>query len=192
MAAALGRFSTLVITKPVTMTKAKYGDDGYNTILSNVKGGTPDIEDWPITYDEHGPYYNAWEKAIGVVGTNQDPFIPNAKFPMPPHPATPYAEIFKTAVQSLGYHSISDPSAFISGGYTNQYGVSRNACVYCGWCGGAMQLPLRSGSKNQQPCLNNSMHQLHSRKGNFDMRLNSYVFRIDTDSTRKSNRRRIL
>ena len=64
----LGRFSPWSY-QPVTMTKAKYGDAGYNTILSNVKGGTPDLEDWPVTYDDMVPYYNSWEKAIGVVGT---------------------------------------------------------------------------------------------------------------------------
>ena len=54
---------------------------GYNTILSNVKGGTPDIEDWPVTYDEMVPYYNSWEKAIGVVGdTTSRPFHTKRKF----------------------------------------------------------------------------------------------------------------
>ena len=70
------------------------GQDGYNTILSNVKGGTPDLEDWPVTYDEMVPYYNSWEQAIGVVGTNQDPFIPNSTFPMPPHPETAICTYF--------------------------------------------------------------------------------------------------
>ncbi len=63
------------------MTKEKYGEDGYNAIISNVKGGTPDLEDWPVTYDEMVPYYDDWEQAIGVSGDTQDPFIPNAKFP---------------------------------------------------------------------------------------------------------------
>ena len=118
------------------MSIDKYGQDGYNTFLSNVAGGTPDLEDWPVTYDDMVPYYNSWEQAIGVVGTNQDPFIPNAKFPMPPHPDTAYAPIFKNAVTSLGYTPFPSVSGLISGGYTNQYGISRNSCVYCGWCGG--------------------------------------------------------
>jgi choline dehydrogenase-like flavoprotein len=52
----LGRFSPRSY-QPVTMSKAKYGEAGYNAILSNVKGGTPDLEDWPVTYDDMAPYY---------------------------------------------------------------------------------------------------------------------------------------
>ena len=182
----LGRFSPWSY-QPVTMTKAKYGDAGYNTILSNVKGGTPDIEDWPVTYDDMVPYYNQWEQAIGVVGTNQDPFIPNAKFPMPPHPSTPYAEIFKTAVESLGYTPFPSVSALISGAYTNQYGVSRNSCVYCGWCGGLCNYPCEVGAKTSSH-VSTIPYALTTAagKGNFDMRLNSYVFRINTDSSGKA------
>ena len=98
----LGRFSPWSY-QPVTMTNAKYGDAGYSTILSNVKGGTPDLEDWPVTYDDMVPYYNSWEKAIGVVGTNQDPFIPNAKFPNASSSRNRVCAIFKNAVTSLGY-----------------------------------------------------------------------------------------
>ena len=145
MGGGLGRFSPWSY-QPVTMTTEKYGDSGYNTILSNVKGGTPDLEDWPVTYD--APYYyNSWEKAIGVVGTNQDPFIPNADFPMPPHPTTAYAPYFKSAVESLGYTAFPSVSGLISGGYTNQYGITRNSCVYCGWCGGLCNYPCEVEQK---------------------------------------------
>ena len=181
----LGRFSPWSY-QPVTMTKAKYGDAGYNTILSNVAGGHADLEDWPVTYDDMVPYYNAWEKAIGVVGnqqTGQDPFIPNARFPMPPHPTTPYATIFKNAVQGLGYTPFDTVSGLISGGYTNQYGISRNGCVYCGWCGAKCNYPCEVGAKSSShvttiPAAVNS--------GKFDMRLESYVYRIDTDSSGKA------
>jgi gluconate 2-dehydrogenase alpha chain len=182
----LGRFSPWSY-QPVTMTKAKYGEDGYNKILSSIKGGTPDLEDWPVTYDEMVPYYNQWEQAIGVVGDTQNPFIPNSKFPMPPHPATPYAEIYKTAVESLGYSPYPSVSGLISGGYTNQYGISRNACIYCGWCAGLCNYPCEVGAKTSSH-VSTIPYALTTApgKGNFDMRLNSYVFRIDTDSTGKA------
>ena len=181
----LGRFSPWSY-QPVTMTQEKYGDTGYNTILSNVKGGHPDLEDWPVTYDDMVPYYNSWEQAIGVVGnkqTGQDPFIPNARFPMPPHPTTPYATIFKNAVQSLGYTPFDTVSGLISGGYTNQYGISRNGCVYCGWCASKCNYPCEVGAKSSShvttiPAAVNS--------GKFDMRLESYVYRIDTDTSGKA------
>jgi gluconate 2-dehydrogenase alpha chain len=181
----LGRFSPWSY-QPVTMTKAKYGDAGYSTILSNVKGGTPDIEDWPVTYQEMVPYYNSWEEAIGVVGdqqTGQDPFIPNARFPMPPHPPTPHAAIFKKAVQSLGYTPFSTVSGLISGGYVNQYGIGRNGCVYCGWCGGLCNYPCEVGAKTSSHV---TTIPAAIATGKFDMRLDSYIFRIDTDNSGKA------
>ncbi len=178
----LGRYSPWSY-QPVTMTVAKYGQDGYNTILGNVKGGTPDIEDWPVTYDDMVPYYNQWEQAIGVVGTNQDPFIPNAKFPMPPHPTTAYAPLFKSACESLGYTPYPSVSGLTSGSYTNQYGVTRNGCVYCGWCGGLCNYPCEVGAKTSSHV---STIPAAMATNKFDMRLESYIFRIDTDSSGKA------
>jgi len=178
----LGRFAPWSY-QPVTMTKQKYGDAGYNTILSNVTGGTPDIEDWPVTYDDMVPYYNSWEKAMGVVGTNQDPFIPNANFPMKPHPTTPYGTIFQNAVKSLGYTPFPTVSGLISGGYVNQYNIARNGCVYCGWCGGLCNYPCEVGAKGSSH-VTTIPAALATNK--FDMRLENYVFRIDLDNTGKA------
>ncbi len=182
----LGRFSPWSY-QPVTMSQQKYGNDGWNAITSSVKGGTLDLEDWPVTYDDMKDYYTAWENAIGVSGNNEDPFIPGASFPTPPHPYTAYAQIFNTAATSLGYHPYAHPSGLTStpqsGTYTNQYGVVRNGCIYCGWCAGACNYPCERGAKSSSHvstipyCLTQS---------NFDMRLQSYVFRIDTDSTGKA------
>jgi gluconate 2-dehydrogenase alpha chain len=177
-----GRFSAWSY-QPVSMLKQKYGEDGWNQIVQNVKGGTLDMEDWPVTYDEMVPYYEAFEKMVGVAGDSEGPFMPNVTFPTPPHPFTAYAKIFKTAADSLGYHPFAHVSALISSTYTNQYGVSRNACIYCGWCGGACNYPCEVGAKTSSHvttipyCLT---------QPNFDMRLQSYAFRIDTDSTGKA------
>ncbi len=178
----LGRFSPWSY-QPVTMTKAKYGEAAYNTILSNVKGGTPDLEDWPVTYNDMVPYYKQWEQAIGVVGNTQEPFMPDSKFPMPPHPDTPSATIYKAAVQSLGYTPLHTVSGLISGVYTNQYGIARNGCIYCGWCGGLCNYPCEVGAKTSSHV---STIPAAINSGKFDMRLNSYVFRIDTDSSGKA------
>lgn len=175
----LGRFSPWSY-QPVSMSIAKYGQDGYNAILSNVKGGTPDLEDWPVTYDEMVPYYNSWEKAIGVSGDTQDPFIPNAKFVTPPHPTTPYGTIYKDAVTSLGYHPYPSISGLVNGPYTNQYGISRNGCIYCGWCAGACDYVCEVGAKSSShvTTIPAAMATNH-----FTMQLESYAFRIDTDSS---------
>jgi gluconate 2-dehydrogenase alpha chain len=178
----LGRFSPWSY-QPVTKTIDKYGQDGYNAIIGNVKGGTADLEDWPVTYEEMVPYYESWEKSIGVSGDTQDPFIPNAKFPTPPHPATPFGNIYRNAVTSLGYHPFPTVSGLISGTYTNQYGVNRNACIYCGWCGGICNYVCEVGAKSSSHV---ATIPAALATGKFDLRLNSYVFRIDTGSTGKA------
>lgn len=175
----LGRFSPWSY-QPVTMSIAKYGQDGYNTILGNVKGGTPDLEDWPVTYDDMAPYYTQWEKAIGVAGDTQDPFIPNAKFFTPAHPATPYGNIFRDAVTSLGYHPFPQVSGLVNGPYTNQYGVSRNGCIYCGWCAGLCDYACEVGAKSSSHV---TTIPAALATNNFTMQLESYAFRIDTDSS---------
>jgi gluconate 2-dehydrogenase alpha chain len=176
----LGRYSPWSY-QPVSMTIAKYGQDGYNAILSNVKGGTPDLEDWPVTYDDMVPYYNQWEQAIGVSGDTQDPFIPNAKFRTPPHPATPYGNIYRDAVTSLGYHPFPSVSGLVNGSYTNQYGISRNGCIYCGWCSGLCDYVCEVGAKSSSHVT--TIPAAMATDDKFDMRLESYAFRIDTDSS---------
>ncbi|MFB3888020.1 MAG: GMC family oxidoreductase N-terminal domain-containing protein [Candidatus Bathyarchaeia archaeon] len=178
----LGRFSAWSY-QPVSMTKEKYGENGYNAIASSASGGTLDLEDWPVTYDEMVPYYEAWEQAIGVSGDTEDPWIPGVHFPTPPHPFTPYAQAFKTAAESLGYHPFAHPTGLISSAYTNQYGVARNPCIHCGWCGGNCNYPCEVGAKTSSHV---STIPYCLGKPNFDMRLQSYVFRIDTDSTGKA------
>ncbi len=154
--------------KPYSETANKYG--------TSMLPSNHDLEDWPITYDEAKPYYEAWEKAIGVSGDNQDPFIPDVKYPTPPHPPTPLAELFRDTAKSMGYHPNSTVSALISANYVNQYGVARNACIYCGWCGGLCNYVCEVGAKSSSHV---TTIPAALKTGKFDMRLFSYVFRID-------------
>ncbi len=178
----LGRFSPWSY-QPVSMTQSKYGMDGYNSMVQSVKGGTLDLEDWPVTYDEMVPYYNQWENALGVSGDTEDPFCPNAKFPTPPHPTTAYAKIFYDAATSLGYHPFPHVSGLTSAAHVNQYGIARNPCVYCGWCAGACNYPCEVGAKASSHV---STIPYCITQPNFDLRLRSYTYRIDTDSTGKA------
>lgn len=182
-AGALGRFSPWSY-RPVSMTVAKYGQDGYNQIISSVKGGTPDIEDWPVTYDEMVPYYQQWEKALGVSGDTQEPFLPNSKMVTPPHPATPYGNVYRDAASSLGYHPFPQVSGLVNGTYTNQYGINRNACIYCGWCAGLCNYPCEVGAKSSSHVT--TIPAALNANNLFTMQLQSYAFRIDTDTTGKA------
>jgi gluconate 2-dehydrogenase alpha chain len=179
----LGRYSPWSY-QPISKTQEKYGTDGYKAIAQNVKGGTLDLEDWPVTYDDMKPYYTEWENAIGVSGDTEEPFAPGAKFPTPAHPTTAYGQLFKTAAESLGYHPFPHVSGLTSGtGYVNQYNVARNGCIYCGWCAGACNYVCEVGAKSSSHV---STVPYCLTQPNFDIRLESYVYRIDTDSTGKA------
>ena len=77
-----------------------------------------------------------------------------------------------------GLHPFPLPTSLASEPYVNQYGVSVNACVYDGWCGEACNYACETGAK-----ANSAFRTIPAamKTGNLDMRLDSYVFRIDVD-----------
>jgi gluconate 2-dehydrogenase alpha chain len=104
------------------------------------------IQDWGITYDELEPYYDKFEYMAGIAGKagnikgriipGGNPFEgPRSReYPVKPQPNTEVADMFKTAVESLGYHPFPGPSANLPVAYKNPDGISRGACTYCGFC----------------------------------------------------------
>lgn len=172
-AAAMGRFGPWVYEA----YSRTVNQQGASVLPSNHT-----IEDWPVTYNEMRPYYDAWERMMGIAGDTQDPFTPGAKFPLPPHPFTPVSKIFKDATESLGYHPHSSVSAITSKPYVNQYGVPRNACVYDGYCAAACNYACEVGAKSSSHV---TTVPAAIGSGHFDMRLNSFVFRIDLDGSGK-------
>ena len=97
------------------------------------------------------PYYEEFEQAFAVTGTNENPFIPMySNFPLPPHPPTPVGTMFQTATEALGYSPFPQPSGLASQPYVNQYGVQINACVYDGWCSRRrVRVPMRDGREGE-------------------------------------------
>lgn len=169
----MGRYSPWSY-KPYSETVNKYGEA--------VLPKNHDIEDFPVSYEDMVPYYEKWENAMGLSGTNQDPFVPGIKYPTPAHPSSPYGDVFRSAAESLGYHPYPQPSALISQAYTNQYGIARNACLYCGWCAGRCNFPCETGAKGSSHV---TTVPAAMKSGNFDLRLHSYVYRIDLDASGK-------
>jgi len=172
--ASLGRYGPFAY-KGVSSFISKYGTSAFPS--------NHDMEDFPVTYDEMVPYYVQWEKAIGMSGTHQDPFTPGAKFETPPHPTTPLGELFRSTAESMGYHTYPTVNGIPSQSYVNQYGIPHNACQYCGYCscGGAFVCMVGAKSSSHVTTFPAAV-----KSGNFEYRLNSYVFRIDLDSTGKS------
>ncbi|MDW0111471.1 GMC family oxidoreductase [Sporosarcina aquimarina] len=111
-----------------TETEKKYGK---NKLSSDYL-----LQDWGITYDEMEPYFDKFEKTIGLSGEDTNPFWGkrSSGFPTPPMKKTPLLKKFEKATKDLGYHPYMVPSANLSEAYENPDGSQINACQYCGFC----------------------------------------------------------
>jgi choline dehydrogenase-like flavoprotein len=90
-----------------------------------------DVVDWPITYADLAPYFDATERLIGVQGlAGADPFEePRGPYPMPPGYPPRCGSMLADAATALGYHPHPMPMAINSIFYRG-----RPACVNCGFC----------------------------------------------------------
>jgi gluconate 2-dehydrogenase alpha chain len=173
----MGRYADWVYTM-YSSTVSRYGLPFLNAAVPNQ-----DIFDYPYTngYTDVVPYYLDWEQAWGITGTNENPFMPMAgNFPMPPAPLTPTALAYQAATEALGYNPIPAPTSLASQPYVNQYGIQVNECLYDGWCGEGCNYPCEVGAK-----ANSAYRTIPAAiaTGNLDLRVNSYVFRLDTNSS---------
>lgn len=104
------------------------------------------IQDWPVTYKELEPYYDAFEYDIGASGQagnvngqlikGGNPFEePRSRpYPLPPHPVSIGAQIFDKASKEMGYAPFPNPAGILSKAYEGPLGDNRAACIYCGFC----------------------------------------------------------
>lgn len=94
------------------------------------------MQDWGITYDELEPYYDKFEKTMGISG-EPDPNYPERTnpYPNPPMMKTEGMRMFEEASKKFGYKPYQIPSGNLSKAYTNPDGETLNACQYCNFCG---------------------------------------------------------
>ena len=104
------------------------------------------IQDWPVSYDELEPYYDKFEKVLGISGkagnlkgeikAGGNPFEGQreSEYPTPPMTQGYAQNLFTKAAAGMGLHPFPRPSANISVPYTNPYGCSMAPCTYCGFC----------------------------------------------------------
>lgn len=108
-------------------TDEKYGKDKLDKDYS--------LQDWGITYDELEPYFYDFEKAAGISGEENPKGAPRENdYPTGPMKSTPILDKFKKATKDMDLHPFQMPSANLSESYENQYGLTINACQYCGFC----------------------------------------------------------
>jgi gluconate 2-dehydrogenase alpha chain len=147
------------------------------------------IQDWGVSYDELEPHYDRFEYLCGTSGTagnlngkiqeGGNPFEgPRARpYPNPAQPQ-PYSHtLFAQAARELGYKPFPQPSGNMSQAYTNPLGLRLGPCTYCGFCEwfGCGNYSKASPQTTVLPVL--------MRKGNFTLRDQCEVTRINTDSS---------
>jgi gluconate 2-dehydrogenase alpha chain len=142
------------------------------------------VQDWGITWNDIEPHYWRAEQMMGVNGKagnlrgaiveGGNPFEGprQNEYPLPPLRKFYVATLFEEGVKKLGYRPYPMPSANLSQNYKNPDGVSRAACVYCGYC---ERFGCMVGAKAQPT--NTLMPVLQGRK-KFELRTGSWVRRI--------------
>ena len=136
------------------------------------------IADWPISYDDLEPYYAKVEHEVGVSGRVVD--HPNLEprstkdYPFQPTAEHPVANWFDETCQREGLHSIPVARAILS-----KPANGRSSCQYSGYCG---SYGCSSGAKgsSRAALLNRAV-----ATGNCDIRPNSHVYRLESDSSGK-------
>jgi choline dehydrogenase-like flavoprotein len=89
-------------------------------------------DDWPITYDDVKPYYDAVDRLIGLFGSVEGlPNDPDGIFQPPPRPRC-YELLIKSAAERVGLRVIASRLSILT-----QPLNGRPACHYCGQCGRA-------------------------------------------------------
>ena len=87
--------------------------------------------DWPVGYSDLRPYYARAERALGVAGSDDNPFGPPRAepYPMPPFPPSYSDSLFAAACEQLGIATHSIPQARNSEAYDG-----RSPCVGYSTC----------------------------------------------------------
>ncbi len=144
------------------------------------------IQDWPVSYHELEPYFDAFEYDVGASGQagnlngniieGGNPFEgPRSRpYPLPPLVRTIPSEMFAKASTELGYHPFPQPAGILSQAYKDPLGNQRSGCLYCGYCtrfGCEVDAKSSAQTTHLPPAL---------ATGRYEIRPNSYVTKINT------------
>jgi choline dehydrogenase-like flavoprotein len=140
------------------------------SMLGSISG--TNFADWPITYEELEPYYTKVDWEIGISGAPGPFDAPRSKpFPMPPLPIKSCGVLFEKGAKAIGLHPQDQPHAILSEPFNGRAG-----CMKCGYC---MFYGCEAGAKSSTLA---SMIPLAEASGHCEIRAESAVFRIETDS----------
>src|SRR6478672_5034642 len=124
-------------------------------------------QDWGVTYDELERHFDPFEGPR------------SREYANPPLKTTYAGSLFKQAVEKMGYKPFPTPTGALSRQYTNEYGATINACVYCGYCQ-FHACEMGAKASPQTAVLPNLMQQK-----NFELRTHANVTKVNLDSSKK-------
>jgi gluconate 2-dehydrogenase alpha chain len=148
-------------------------------------------QDWGVTYDELEPHFDRFEYLYGICGRagnlkgqiqpGGNPFEgPRSReYPNPPMKTAYAGSLFGKAAGELGYHPFPAPSANMTRPYTNPYGATLGACVYCGYC---ERFGCEMGAKASPQTT--VLPVLLANK-NYELRTRANVVKVNLDSEKK-------
>jgi gluconate 2-dehydrogenase alpha chain len=142
-----------------------------------------DIIDWPLSYEDLEPYYEKFEWEFGISGqAGANPFAGPRKrdFPLPPLRHSARMRLFADACRQLGYHPYDTSAGINSAPYKpaapfDTRIAERPACVYCGHCN-FYGCHVHAKAASLYITIPVALET-----GNFDLKTNCKVFRIDTN-----------
>jgi len=143
------------------------------------------VQDWPVSYADLEPHYDAFEKLCGiggVAGNLRGEIQPGGNphegprsdpYPNPPMHMTFSQERFRASAEALGMTAFPAPSANMSRAYENPLGCQLAPCSYCGFC-------EKYGCGNYSKATpQTTILPVLMRKPNFTLRTESEVLRIE-------------
>lgn len=155
------------------------------------------LADWPLTYDDVEPFYARVETHVGIGGWpgniqgNIRPVDPEegnpfeaprqADYPFRPLRDNTTNLTFRQGALELGLHPFHVPTAITTVPYLSPYGVSRPPCTYCTFCTGH---GCWNASKSSSLV---SLLPAAQATGNFELRANSNVIRINHENGRATS-----
>ncbi len=148
------------------------------------------LNDWGVTAAELEPFYDRFEKLLGVSGkagnlqgrqiAGGNPFEDprSSEYPTPPQKEPFGSAMFRKAAEGLGLHPFPQPSANLSQPYVNPEGLALSTCVFCGYCErfGCEHFAKASPQTVLLPVL--------AKESRFALRTGCQVLRIDLDAQR--------
>jgi choline dehydrogenase-like flavoprotein len=148
-------------------------EDDFHVLSAEGPVEGASLADWPFSYEELAPYYDAAELRLGMSGTagaNPSEAPRKVAYPNPPHPPRAATLKIQAGAKKLGLHPFPTPLAINSRPYRG-----RGACINGGMCAN-FGCPVHAKASSY------AIHLRDARAtGKLDLRAETRVVELMTD-----------